>query len=211
MRRSIIECWSICLILWQWCSSFHTSQYRKRFCRLLTDFQSQLFNLAENDLNCCKHECRSRYSAFNNWSICMRLVFSQMSLRIRHLTSFHLRKKISFSTNRRSSHFRFRWFFLIVFWSFCEHTCRSFNSWICFENFFDFLHDFIVRFSFNRTNVLDQIKTIVKRIFLVAQTRSILEFSIREFLWFFFLISRLFFWDFFLQSCKSFMRCLLCD
>jgi hypothetical protein len=112
MRRSIIECWSIRSIFWQWYSSSHNSQYYERFYRLLTDSQNQLFDLVENDLNRCKHECRFRYRAFNNWLICMRLVFSQMSLQMRHLASFHLRRKISFSTIRRSNHFRFRWFFL---------------------------------------------------------------------------------------------------
>jgi hypothetical protein len=132
MRRSIIECWSIRLIFWQWYSSFHNSQFRKRFCRLLTDSQNQLFDSAEIDLNRCKHEYLSRWLTFNSWLACMRFVLSQMSLRTRHLASFHRRRKISFSTIRRSSHSLFRWLFSIVFWRFCELILLSF--W--FENSF---------------------------------------------------------------------------
>jgi hypothetical protein len=113
MRRSIIEYWSNRRIFWQQYSSFHNSQYCRRFYRLLTDRSNQLFDSTEIDLNRCKRECRCRCSAFNSWSICIKLVSSQMSLRMRHWASLYRQKKISFSTIRRSSHL----FFLMTFFS----------------------------------------------------------------------------------------------
>jgi hypothetical protein len=139
MRRSKTEYWSNRWVLWQQYSSFHNSQFRKRFCRLLADSQSQLLDLAEIVLNRCKHEYLFRCLTFSSWSACMRFVSSQMFLRTRHLTSFHRRRKISFSTIRRSSHSLFRWFFSIVFWRFCELILLSFwfeNSFQEFSRFF---------------------------------------------------------------------------
>jgi hypothetical protein len=131
MRRSKAEYWSNRRIRWQQYSSFHSSQFRRRFCRLLTDSQNQLLDSAEIDLNRCKHEYLFRCLAFNSWSACMRFVSSQMSLRTRHLASFH-RWKISFSSIRRRNHLLFRWLFSIVFWRFCVLISLSF--W--FENSF---------------------------------------------------------------------------
>jgi hypothetical protein len=142
MRRSKAEYWSNRRIFWQQYSSSHSSQYRKRFFRLLADRSNQSFDSIEIDLNRCRHECRFRCLAFNNWSVCKKSVFPQMSLQMRHLVSLH-RWKISFSSIRRRNHLFFRWLFSVVFWRSCvlisllfwfensfQESFRSFSSFL---------------------------------------------------------------------------------
>jgi cellulose synthase/poly-beta-1,6-N-acetylglucosamine synthase-like glycosyltransferase len=113
MRRSISEYWSNRRILWQQYSSSHNSQYRRRFYRLLTDSRDQSFDSAEIDLNRCKHECRSRYSAFNNWLACMRFFSST------NVSANETFKVISLDVCVDSSS-KFS-----IFWSFFSHLAFS--------------------------------------------------------------------------------------
>jgi hypothetical protein len=142
MRRSITEYWSNRRIFWQQYSSSHSSQYRRRFCRLLADRSNQLLDSAEIDLNRCRREFRCRCLAFNNWSVCKKSISSQMSLQMRHLMSFH-RWKISFSWIRRRSHLFFWWFFSIVFWRFFVLISLSFWFENSFQEFFRFFSLFL--------------------------------------------------------------------
>jgi hypothetical protein len=113
MRRSITEYWSNRRVLWQQYSSSYNSRYRRRSYRLLTDFQNQSLDSIEIVLNRCKHECRCRCLAFNNWLTCMKFFSRQMFLRMRHLKWFF---STSASIRRRNS--QFSCLFQVISWLF---------------------------------------------------------------------------------------------
>jgi hypothetical protein len=189
MRRSKAEYWSNRRVLWQQYSLSHSSQYHRRFFRLLANRSNQSFDSVEIDLNRCRHECRSRCLAFNNWSICRESVFSQMSLQMRHLMSLH-RWKISFSSIRRRSHLLFRWLFSVVFWRFCVLISLSFCfrshkhdrfSILRFENFFDFFWSVVSSFDDFSCNVANA-SWIVLFVINVRAIRKWFRNSFRRFL-----------------------------